>query len=127
MGEFTGGFGMKKILALSFLVLLLVGCSNDSAFQGMADDSGRDAKKADAAIALDNRQYDAVIDSLAELYNTNALDPEVSRLLGSAYMGKAGIDATGFIGYESDSEDEGQSNHNSGRHEPEALMKMHPA
>ena len=97
---------MKKILALSFLVLLIAGCSNDSVFQGMADDSTRDAKKADAAIALDNKQYDAVIDSLAELYNTNALDPQVSRLLGSAYMGKAGIDATGFIGYESDSEND---------------------
>ena len=106
MGELTGGLGMKNILALSFLVLLLAGCSNDSVFQGMADDSGRDARKADAAIALDNRQYDEVIDSLAELYNTNALDPQVSRLLGSAYMGKAGIDATGFIGYESDSEDD---------------------
>jgi len=106
MDEFTGGLGMKKILALSFLVLLLAGCSNDSVFQGMADDSSRDAVKSDAAIALDNKQYDEVISSLIELYDTTSPDPEVSRLLGSAYMGKAGIDATGFIDFETASEDD---------------------
>lgn len=106
MGELTGGLGMKKILALSFLVLLLAGCSNDSVFQGMADDSSRDAVKSDAAIAIDNKEYNEAIAMLTEIYNTNFPDPEVSRLLGSAYMGKAGIDLTGFIGFEADSEDD---------------------
>lgn len=97
---------MRKFLALSILVLSFMGCSNDSAFQGMADDSDREAKKSDAAIALDNKEYDSVITSLTEIYNTNSLDPEVSRLLASAYMGKAGFDALGFIQFQTDSRDD---------------------
>jgi hypothetical protein len=93
---------MKKILALGILFLSLIGCSTDSTFQGMADDSTRDAVISDASIAIDEQNYDEAINNLEEIYNTNYPDPDVSRLLGSAYMGKAGLDVTSFIAFEND-------------------------
>ena len=97
---------MKNFLASTLLILLLAGCSNDSVFQGMADDDGRDATIEEAAIALDDQDYDTVISSLIGMYDTTNPDPEVSRLLASAYMGKAGIDVTRFIGFEPEAEED---------------------
>lgn len=96
---------MKIIMALSILLLSLTGCSNDSIFQGMANDSGSKATLEDAAIALDDQDYDKVISTLIEIYDTTNPDPEVSRMLGSAYMGKAGIDVTNLITYSTYSQD----------------------
>lgn len=104
--EFNGSFGMRKFLALSVLFISLMGCSTDSTFQGLADDSTSDAAISDASIAIDDKNYDQAISSLEEIYNTSYPDPEVSRLLGSAYMGKAGLDITGFIAFEPDSTDD---------------------
>lgn len=102
MFETSGGSGMKKFMTLSILLLSLMGCSKDSIFQGMADDTGRKAILEEAAIALDDQDYDTAISTLTEIYNTTDPDPEVSRLLGSAYMGKAGIDVTNLIEYSYD-------------------------
>ncbi len=90
---------MKKILLASILVLMLFGCSNDSLFEGLSDESSLEATLEEAAIALDDEDYDEVIHSLASIYTTTALNPEVARLLASGYMGKAGIDLTNFITY----------------------------
>lgn len=97
---------MKNFLASTLLILLLAGCSNDSVFQGMADDDGRDSTIEEAAIALDEKDYDSVISDLIGMYDTTNPDPEVSRLLASAYMGKAGIDVTRFIGFEPETDED---------------------
>ncbi|HNY66639.1 MAG TPA: hypothetical protein PKM41_14485 [Deltaproteobacteria bacterium] len=98
---------MKNFLVAStLLILLLTGCSNDSVFRGMADDSSRDSTIEDAAIALDEQDYDSVINDLIGMYDTTNPDPEISRLLASAYMGKAGIDVTKFIGFEPEGEED---------------------
>lgn len=79
------------------LLLLLSACSQDSIFEGIAQDSGKDAKIEQARIDLDSSNYDQVISDLSANYTTSALDPEVSQLLASAYMGKAWMDTTVFI------------------------------
>jgi len=104
MLETSGGSGMIKFVTLSILLLSLMGCSKDSIFQGMADDDNRKAAIEEAAIAIDDRDYDTAISGLVEIYNTTDPDPEVSRLLGSAYMGKAGIDVTNLIDYSYDAD-----------------------
>ncbi len=89
---------VKKIFKLSIILLLtLVSCSNDSAFQSFSDESSDKAAIDDAAIALNEQDYDKVISLLSSIYNSTSPDPESSRLLASAYMGKAGIDVTNLI------------------------------
>jgi|GEM_PF-502079 len=95
---------MKKIMIASILMLSFFGCSNDSVFEGLSDDSSMEATLEQAAIDLDDGNYEEVINSLAGIYTTTALDPEVARLLASGYMGKAGIDLTNFIFYSADDE-----------------------
>lgn len=92
---------MKKIISISILMLLFMGCSNDNAFEGLSADSDKDAVIEDAAIALDSQDYDKVISLLAEVYDTMNPDPDpdVSRLMGSAYMGKAGLDVINLISF----------------------------
>lgn len=90
---------MKWLIASSILLLLLTACSADSIFEGVSRDSGYDAVMEEAAMALDDQNYDKAISLLAEVYDTTALDPAVSRLLGSAYMGKTGIHAANLIGF----------------------------
>ena len=95
---------MKKLIIASILLLTLFGCSNDSVFEGLSDESSMEATLEQAAIDLDDGNYEDVINSLAGIYTTTALDPEVARLLASGYMGSAGIDATNFIFYSDDEE-----------------------
>jgi len=95
---------MKKIMIASILLLTLFGCSNDSVFEGLSDDSSMEATLEQAAIDLDDGNYEEVINSLAGIYTTTALNPEVARLLVSGYMGKAGINMTNFIFYSADEE-----------------------
>ncbi|MBP6939881.1 MAG: hypothetical protein KBC76_11845 [Deltaproteobacteria bacterium] len=85
---------MMKVLQAVIALLLLSACSNDSILEGVSESSSRDAKLEDAYQALDGKDYDAAISELAPMYNTTGLDPRIGRLLASAYMGKAGIDAT---------------------------------
>jgi len=93
---------MKKIILVSILAITLLGCSNDSLLEGLADDSSLEATIEAAAMDLDDGNYDSVIASLTALYTTTAPDPEIARLLASGYMGKAGIDFTNFIFYSTD-------------------------
>jgi len=95
---------MKKIMVASILLLTLFGCSNDSVFEGLSDDSSMEATLEQAAIDLDDGNYEEVVNSLAGIYTTTALNPEVARLLVSGYMGKASIDMTNFIFYSADEE-----------------------
>jgi hypothetical protein len=88
---------MRKTYVLFLFLFFLSACSKDSVFQGISRDSGYDAKIEDAAIALDNSQYDSVIASLAVIYNTTAPDPAMGRLLASAYMGNAWLDVNYFV------------------------------
>ena len=88
---------MKAFTTILALLLLLSGCSNDSAFEGISDDSGRKAVIEEAAIALDDLDYTSAINLLTEIYTTTSPDPRVSRLLSSAYMGKAGVDFVNLI------------------------------
>ena len=93
---------MKRLFisAIILLILLLLNaCSKDSMFQGISQDSNREAKVEQASMDLDNENYDAVISELSALYTTTTLDPKVAHLLASAYMGKAGLDTTLFVAY----------------------------
>lgn len=89
---------MRVYLLAGLCVLLVSACSNDSLFEGISENSGRNAKIEEASRALDRRNYDSVIFDMAPIYTTTALDARVGRLLASAYMGKAGIDSTLFLG-----------------------------
>ena len=91
------GPSMRKIISGFFLFIFLAACSNDSIFEGISESSSHDARIEDASIALDNSDYDKAISDLAVIYDTTALNPEVGRLLSSAYMGKAWVDLTYFI------------------------------
>jgi len=93
---------MKKIIALSLIMLILYGCSNDSIFEGFADDSGLEAILEDAAEAIDDGNYYAVVTALSAYYTTTAINPDVARLLASGYMGLAGIDVTSLVAYSYD-------------------------
>lgn len=95
---------MKKIIIIYTLVLTFFGCSSDSVFEGLSDDSNIEATIEEAAMALDDGSYDDVVNLLTEYYTTTALNPDVARLLVSGYMGKAGIDVTAFITYSADME-----------------------
>jgi hypothetical protein len=94
---------MKVYLWGTVIMLFLSACSQDSIFQGISQDSSRDAKIEQAKIDLDNSNYDQVISDLSSVYTTNAVDPTVGQLMASAYMGKAGIDLTLFIATSSSS------------------------
>ncbi len=97
---------MKTTITMLVLFLFLSGCSNDSAFEGIADDSCRDAVIEDAAIALDDQDYASAAQLLAEIYTTTSPDPRVSRLLSSAYMGRAGVDFVRLIDFSGQDEQE---------------------
>jgi hypothetical protein len=88
---------MRTYLWGVVILILLSACSQDSIFQGISQDSGRDSKIEQARIDLDNSDYDQVISDLSAIYTTKALDPKIGQLLASAYMGKAGIDLTILI------------------------------
>lgn len=90
---------MKKITTILALLLFLSGCSNDSAFEGISDDSSHTAVIEEAAIAVDDRNYTSAINLLAEVYNTTSPDPRVTRLLSSAHMGRAGVDFVSLISF----------------------------
>ncbi|HHO75232.1 MAG TPA: hypothetical protein ENN05_02245 [Deltaproteobacteria bacterium] len=90
---------MKKIMTVLILALILYGCSNDSLLEGTSDTTNLEAQIEDAARALDDGNYHAVIAGLSSYYTTKALNPDVARLLASGYMGAAGIDVTNLIAY----------------------------
>jgi hypothetical protein len=79
------------------VVLILSACSDDSVFEGVSENTDRDTRIADALDRLDSRNYDAVISELSLIYTTTAIDPQVYRILASAYMGKAGLDLTLYM------------------------------
>ncbi|MCE5275257.1 MAG: hypothetical protein LLG43_08980 [Deltaproteobacteria bacterium] len=89
MRRFTRGF--------VFFLFILSACSNDSVFEGVSENTGYDAKIEKAAMDLDSGNYDEVITDLSVIYNTMNPNPEVGRLLASAYMGKAWVDTTYFV------------------------------
>ncbi len=85
---------MKKCLLLLFL--LLCACENNMMeYAGDTSDDG--AILEEARMALDEGDYYGVIQLLADDYNSDLPDPEISRLLASAYMGLAGVDLTVMI------------------------------
>jgi len=86
---------MKRyFFTMAVFVMILMGCSNDSAFEGFADTSSYEAEIEKASIAIDDTDYDEAIATLTGLYNSSSPSPEVARILASAYMGKVGIDFT---------------------------------
>jgi len=88
---------MYKNLWIVLIFLFIAGCSNDSIFEGMSQNSSHDATIEEAALALDEGDYDTVVSDLASIYTTAAIDPQVGRLLASAYMGQTGVDLTSLI------------------------------
>lgn len=87
----------KRLLYAMVVLVLLSACSDDSAFEGISENDTLANIKENCSSALDDRNYAYVISQLSLVYTTTALDPEVSRLLASAYMGKAGLDFTRFM------------------------------
>ena len=90
---------MNKMImtGAALLIVFLAGCSSDSVLQGIADDESRAALIEEAAIALDAGDYDTALRLLDPLYNEASPDPEVARIISSAYVGKAGIDMLNLI------------------------------
>lgn len=101
----------KPILPVLFFILFLVysmsvGCSNSNIFEGLADDSTKEAKLEEAQIALDKGDFTAAISTLLDLCGLSATNPtsgiptcdnDTISLLASAYMGKAGLDMIKII------------------------------
>ncbi|HDP26135.1 MAG TPA: hypothetical protein ENN34_11925 [Deltaproteobacteria bacterium] len=85
---------MNKMImtGAALLIVFLAGCSSDSVLQGIADDESRAALIEEAAIALDAGDYDTALRLLDPLYSEASPDPEVVRIISSAYAGKVGID-----------------------------------
>ncbi|MDT8272803.1 MAG: hypothetical protein RRA35_06390 [Desulfomonilia bacterium] len=90
---------MNKMImtGAALLIVCMAGCSSDSVLQGIADDESRIAYIEEAAIALDAADYDTALRILEPLYNETSPDPEVARIISSAYAGKAGIDMLTLI------------------------------
>ena len=88
---------MKAISLGIVFLMLLSACSQDSIFEGISSDSGRDSKLYQAQVDLDNSDFDQVISDLSAMYTTASIDAKVSKLLASAYMGKAGVDVSTFL------------------------------
>ncbi|MGC9325348.1 MAG: hypothetical protein ACP5G0_11435 [Desulfomonilia bacterium] len=86
---------MKRRITTVLLLLLIIlsNCSSDSAFEGLSNDSSEAADLEKAALAIDDADYETAITILSDRFNEDSPDPDVARLLASAYMGKAGIDA----------------------------------
>lgn len=97
---------MKATTTMLVLLLFLSGCSNDSVFEGISDNSGRKSVIEEATIALDGEDYASAIQMLTEIYTTTSPDPEMSRLLSSAYLGRSGFDFVSLIEYSGDKERE---------------------
>ncbi|MRR14579.1 hypothetical protein EG833_03960, partial [archaeon] len=88
---------MKKItviIGILGLILFLSGCN---AFEAISKDSSSEADLEDAQTALDDGDYQGAIDILEPGYDASNPDPASTRILASAYMGKAGIDLTNLV------------------------------
>jgi hypothetical protein len=82
------------IVLIMGLFLCLAGCN---AFESAADDSSYEADIEEAQEALDSGDYQKAINILAPGYNASSPDPVATRILASAYMGKAGMDLTNVV------------------------------
>lgn len=89
---------MKKLICLviPFVFLFFYGCESN-VMDPVADDSSTAADLEEAKIALDDGNYDKSIRLMENHYDADNPDPEVARVLSSAYMGKAGVDLTYII------------------------------
>jgi len=87
---------MKIKIVMIIVVLLFFGCDSN-VLDPIANDSNTDADIEEARIALNDGDYDDAISLMAGKYNASQPDLEVSRILASAYMGKAGVDLTYII------------------------------
>jgi hypothetical protein len=83
-------------ILLIVTLLFLVGCKGNL-LESLSDDSSREARIEDARMALNDGEYQRAIDILGPGYDPDTADPDTSRILASAYMGKAGIDLTYLI------------------------------
>lgn len=89
---------MRRITYLLLIVILFAFYGCDSNMLGsIANDSSDAAVIEEATIALNDGNYDEAIDLLEGKFDPASPDPEVGRILASAYMGKAGIDLTYII------------------------------
>lgn len=96
---------MKKLICLiiPLLFIFLFGCDTN-VLEPIADDSSYEADLEEAKMALDDGNYDKSINLMLNHYDSSHPDPEATRVLSSAYMGKAGVDLTYIIEF-SDAED----------------------
>jgi|GEM_PF-3003376 len=76
-------------IAILAILLLLQGCGDTNLFEGIADDSGQEARIEQARQDLNSGNFDAVIATLGGRSN---LSDQERRYLASAYIGKAGFD-----------------------------------
>jgi len=96
---------MKQALFLLLGILLcLAGCDSNM-LEAISDDSSSSAKFTEANMALDDGNYQKVINILEPGYDASNPDPETVRLLASAYMGLAGVDLTYVLENSEESED----------------------
>lgn len=87
----------KAVLPFILAVCLgLAGCDSNL-FESLSDDSSDAAAIESARMALDEGRYQVAIDLLEPGYDSSSPNPDLARILASAYMGKAGVDLTYLI------------------------------
>jgi hypothetical protein len=87
---------MNKLLKCLFILLYLaaMGCN---ALESVSNDSSPEADLEQAKMDLNEGNYQGAINILEPGYNSSNPDPEATRILASAYMGKAGFDLINLI------------------------------
>jgi len=80
------------LLTISCILLMAVSGCESNMLKSLGDDSSEEASIEEAKMALDDGNYDKAIHALSSYKEST--DPEISGILASAYMGKAGLDLT---------------------------------
>lgn len=83
-----------------------MGCGDNNMLESVSDDSSKAADIEAAKMSLDDGNYQEAIDILEPGYDESNPDLEVTRILASAYMGKAGIDLTYILENAADDNDD---------------------
>ncbi len=98
---------MKKLICFLGIIssLALWGCDSN-ALKSLADDSSDAASIEEARMALNDGDYQGAIDILEPGHDSSNPDVEATRIIASAYMGKAGFDLTYIIENSGDSDNE---------------------
>lgn len=83
--------------AVAAVGLALAGCGDSNVFDGKGDDDTRQSRKEAGVEALNQHSWDEAIAIFDDLYDPAQPDPEVSKYLASAYLGKTGFNTLDLV------------------------------